>query len=386
MFGGLLGKGGSTFDSLVSHRMGVDSDTERGYNPAHYSNCQFFTRDMGQWRILVLVLVGIIANPAASKDIRRLVAQGRVVPDWEKVNIVRRVLLGLEAAGIQRVAAMPDSSHLAERAREDPQLSLDLEMIQMTTFHGEGDTVRAAEMMGDMGVDCLVTLGGDGTNRAVATGCRSIPLVPISTGTNNVFPTMVEGTLAGLAAGLAAQGNLDLDEVAIVSKLVEVYVDEKYRDMALVDVAISRERYVATRAIWDLGTVDEVFLTRAEPSSIGLSSVGARLQSIGMADDAGLQYSVSHSGEESSDAEQRVLAPIAPGVVSWVPIQQWSVVELGERVVAEPRHCTVALDGERSFSVTPREQLSVEIRRNGPPVIQVDAALSLAAELGLFRS
>ena len=174
--------------------------------------------------------------------------------------------------------------------------------------------------------------------------------------------------------------------MAIVSKLIEVYVDGKYRDMALVDVAISRERYVATRAIWDLATVDEVFLTRAEPSSIGLSSVGARLQSIGMADDAGLQYSVSHSGEEPSDSEQRVLAPIAPGVVSWVPIQQWSVVELGERVVAELRHCTVALDGERSFSVTSREQLSVEIRRNGPPVIQVDAALSLAAELGLFRS
>lgn len=386
MSGGLLGKGGSAFDSLLSHWVSVDSDTERGYNPAHYSNCQFTTQDMGQRRILNLALVGIIANPAASKDIRRLVAQGRVVPDWEKVNIVRRVLLGLEAAGIQRVTAMPDSSHLAERAREDPQLSLDLEMIQMSTFHGEGDTVRAAEMMGDMGVDCLVTLGGDGTNRAVAVGCCSIPLIPISTGTNNVFPTMVEGTLAGLAAGLAAQGNLDLDEVAIVSKLIEVYVDGKYRDMALVDVAISRERYVATRAIWDLATVDEVFLTRAEPSSIGLSSVGARLQSIGMADDAGLQYSVSHSGEEPSDSEQRVLAPIAPGVVSWVPIQQWSVVELGERVVAGPRHCTVALDGERSFSVTSREQLSVEIRRNGPPVIQVDAALSLAAELGLFRS
>ena len=386
MSGGLLGKGGSAFDSLLSHWVSVDSDTERGYNPAHYSNCQFTTQDMGQRRILNLALVGIIANPAASKDIRRLVAQGRVVPDWEKVNIVRRVLLGLEAAGIQRVTAMPDSSHLAERAREDPQLSLDLEMIQMSTFHGEGDTVRAAEMMGDMGVDCLVTLGGDGTNRAVAVGCCSIPLIPISTGTNNVFPTMVEGTLAGLAAGLAAQGNLDLDEVAIVSKLIEVYVDGKYRDMALVDVAISRERYVATRAIWDLATVDEVFLTRAEPSSIGLSSVGARLQSIGMADDAGLQYSVSHSGEELSDSEQRVLAPIAPGVVSWVPIQQWSVVELGERVVAGPRHCTVALDGERSFSVTSREQLSVEIRRNGPPVIQVDAALSLAAELGLFRS
>ena len=57
-------------------------------------------------------LVGIIANPAASKDIRRLVAQGRVVPDWEKVNTVRRVLLGLQSVGIEHVVAMRDSSHL----------------------------------------------------------------------------------------------------------------------------------------------------------------------------------------------------------------------------------------------------------------------------------
>ena len=47
---------------------------------------------------------------------------------------------------------------------------------------------------------------------------------------------------------------------------------------------------------------------------------------------------------------------------------------------------TVALDGERSFSVNPGQRLEVEIRRNGPPVVQVDAALRLAAELGLFRS
>ena len=339
-------------------------------------------------------LVGIIANPAASKDIRRLVAQGRVVPDWEKVNIVRRVMLGLEAAGVHRVAAMPDSSHLAERARDDPQLSLDLEMLDMTTFFGEGDTVTAAAMMGEMGVDCLVTLGGDGTNRAVARGSCAIPLVPISTGTNNVFPTMVEGTLAGLAAGLAAQKIPEMGQASIVSKMVEVYVDGEYRDMALVDVALSRERFVATRAIWDLSTVDEVFLTRAEPAAIGLSSVGARLHPVGIADDEGLQYTVAQCGQDSdkkaggrsSAGRQNVLAPIAPGVVSWVPIERWGVMELGERVSVEPRHCTVALDGERSFSVTPQQQLVVEIRRTGPPVVQVDAALRLAAELGLFKS
>ena len=43
-----------------------------------------------------MALVGIIANPAASKDIRRLVAQGRVVPDWEKVNTAG-AMLGLQS-------------------------------------------------------------------------------------------------------------------------------------------------------------------------------------------------------------------------------------------------------------------------------------------------
>ncbi len=40
----------------------------------------------------------------------------------------------------------------------------------------------------------------------VAKGCGSIPLLPVSTGTNNVFPSMVEGTVAGMAAGVVARG------------------------------------------------------------------------------------------------------------------------------------------------------------------------------------
>jgi predicted polyphosphate/ATP-dependent NAD kinase len=141
-----------------------------------------------------LGLVGIIANPAASKDIRRLVAQGRVIPDWEKVNTLRRVMLGLQAVGVPKVVAMPDSSQLYQRARDDSHLSLDLDLLDMPAYYSEEDTVRAASLMAEMGVACLVTLGGDGTNRVVAKGCSSIPLVAVSTGTNNVFPTMVEGT------------------------------------------------------------------------------------------------------------------------------------------------------------------------------------------------
>ena len=336
-------------------------------------------------------LVGIIANPAASKDIRRLVAQGRVVPDWEKVNTLKRALLGLQAVGVDRVVAMPDSSHLVARARDDANLSLELESLDMPALYTEGDTVRAAQMMEEMGVGCVITLGGDGTNRAVAKGSASIPIVAVSTGTNNVFPTMIEGTLAGLAAGLVVQGDLDLSRVTVVSKMLEIYIDGQYQDMALVDVALSRERFVATRAIWDMSTIYEVFLTRAEPSSIGLSSIGGRLQPLSLEEEGGLYYRLADSvgtvaANRDPDTSIKVLAPIAPGMISTVPVADWRLLEEGERVPVEPRFYTIALDGERSISVTPDHKVEVGITRTGPPVVQVELVLETAATLGLFRT
>ena len=52
----------------------------------------------------------------------------------------------------------------------------------------------------------------------------------------------------------------------------------------------------------------------------------------------------------------------------------------------ERRHCTVALDGERAFSVNTDQSIEVEVTRNGPPVVQVDVALALAAKRGLFNA
>ena len=151
-----------------------------------------------------MATVGIIANPAAGKDIRRLVAHASVFDNNEKVNIVRRVLLGLEATGVERVLLMPDYFDIGGRALHGLHLSLQVDFIDMPTEHNDADSAQAAARLHEMGVGCIVTLGGDGTNRAVAKGCGAIPLVPISTGTNNVFPTMIEGTIAGLAAGLVA--------------------------------------------------------------------------------------------------------------------------------------------------------------------------------------
>lgn len=329
-----------------------------------------------------MAVVGIIANPAASKDIRRLVAQGRVIPDWEKVNTVRRVMLGLQSVGIDQVVAMPDSSNLCRRARDDSHLSIEFSLLEMSALYTEGDTIRAAELMGGMGVDCLVTLGGDGTNRAAAKGCAATPLVALSTGTNNVFPAMVEGTLAGIAAGLVAQGKLPLDRVSTVSKTLEIHIDGEYQDLALVDVALSRERFVASRAIWDLSTLYEVFLTRGEPSSIGLSSVGGQLQPVSLDDNQGLRYVL---GESTQGNSVTVTAPIAPGMVEEVAIADWQILNLGESILVNQRHYTVAVDGERAFNAYPQQQLELVLQRNGPTVVDVHKAMQVAAEVGLLR-
>ena len=329
-------------------------------------------------------MVGIIANPSASKDIRRLVAQARVIPDWEKVNTVRRVMLGLQSVGVERVLAMPDSSNLVMRAADDPGVSIEPDFLDMPAFYSEGDTVRAAGLMAEQGVDSLVTLGGDGTNRAAVVGSKNIPMVAISTGTNNVFPTMVEGTLAGLAAGMVAEDWFDLPDVAVPSKIMHVYVDGELQDIALIDVALSKERFVASKAIWDIETLFEVFLTRAEPASIGLSSIGARLDAVSMTDEGGLQYSIADPGVADSE-NFSVLAPIAPGVVPRVSISSWQRMADGERLVIEKRNCTVALDGERAFSVNQSQLLEIEVKRNGPPVIDVSLALNVAAKQGLFN-
>ena len=322
--------------------------------------------------------VGIIANPSAGKDIRRLVAQGRFVPNQEKVNTLKRILAGLDAAGVDGVVMMPDAAMLGKGALDGARFGLDVEFVDMPVFNAERDTVRAARAMVAMGVGCLITLGGDGTNRAAAKGCGEVPLVPLSTGTNNVFPVMAEGTLAGLAAGVVARGLVALEDAVTPSKRLEVYIDGELRDIALVDVAISKERFVGARAIWDMDTVHELYLARAEPASIGLSVIGAQLMPVGVNDGKGLRIRLGAGGA-------RVVAPVAPGMVIPVNIARWDEMRIGDSAPIELRPCTVALDGERAFSLTPNQRAHVALSERGPRVVSIDAALRAAAVNGVFR-
>ena len=64
--------------------------------------------------------VGIVANPASGRDIRRLVSQASVFPTAEKSNMVQRMLGALGALGVDRVLMMPEVTGICaavDRAR-----------------------------------------------------------------------------------------------------------------------------------------------------------------------------------------------------------------------------------------------------------------------------
>ena len=326
-----------------------------------------------------MATVGIIANPASGKDIRRLVAHGSVFDNQEKVNIVRRVLLGLEAAGVERVLFMPDYFGIGPRALGGLKLSLEVSFLDMPLRADHRDSTLAARLMAEAGVGCIVTLGGDGTNRAVAKGCGEVPLVPISTGTNNVFPYMVEGTIAGLAAGVVAAGVVEPGRVIQATKRLEIFKDGRLVDIALVDAVVYDDVFVASRAIWDMSKVREVILARARPSNIGLSSLGGCLCPGQLDESCGMHLKLG-------EGAVRVLAPIAPGLIERVSIESYRLLRVGEEVEVTCKPSVLALDGEREVEVRRGERVCVRLSPKGPRVVDIRQALEEAAKSGMFVS
>ena len=110
--------------------------------------------------------VGIIANPRAGKDIRRLVAHGSILDTQEKVYIVRRAILGLEGAGVDEVVFFPDPVGIGVKALAgiNETLRLKPRFLEMSVYDEAADSTRAAKLMDEQGVACVIVIGGDGTN------------------------------------------------------------------------------------------------------------------------------------------------------------------------------------------------------------------------------
>lgn len=321
--------------------------------------------------------IGIIANPASGKDIRRIVAHGSTFDNHEKINIVRRVLLAVSELGVKRVHYLPDLFGIVPRAADGIELLCRLEPLPMPVLGNPGDSLEAAQRLADLGVGAIVTLGGDGTNRVVAKGCREVPLMPISTGTNNVFPRMVEGTLAGIATALVAT---DITPNAVTRQpKLDIFVDDKQTDLALIDAVLSPHQWVGARALWDASHVNEVVVSRIVPSAIGICSIGGLL----FPEAAGSRCGAHVVTGASS---RTLLAPVAPGLIRSIEVESAQLLEAGERVVFQPATGTVALDGEREIEIKRSNEVAVSLSLDGPYTIDIEQAIASAAAIGAFTS
>lgn len=321
--------------------------------------------------------IGIVANPASGKDIRRLVARASVFDNQEKQAIVRRALIGATAAGATDVVYLNDAHRIVSGAIEEHRGTLTATPVDATQTGTALDTISAARAFKDHGCSVVITLGGDGTNRAFALGWPDAPLIPISTGTNNVFPTLIEATIAGAAAGLIAQGHFTINDVARRHKLIRVTVDDEPADLALIDVVLSRERFVGARALLNTELFDTALMTIADPAAVGVTSVGGLLHPIDNREDMGLLLRFG-SGVDT------VCAPIAPGYYQYVNVAEYRLVNFVEEIeVSGPG--VLAFDGERDRVLKAGQNAQMSVERSGPWIIDVKKTLHLAAEKGLFR-
>lgn len=152
-------------------------------------------------------------------------------------------------------------------------------------------------------------------------------------------------------------------------------------DLALVDV-VSFEGMVGARAVWQLERVRQVVSVPHQPGTIGLSAIAGYLGLTPPAEAAGLALWLGAG--PGGQPGQRVIAPIAPGVIETVEVHAQRWLPDGAAVRVESMPCVLALDGERDLVVRNGMLVDVQFDQAGPYVVQVQRALELGVQRGLF--
>lgn len=330
--------------------------------------------------------LGIVANPASGKDVRRLVARASVFDNQEKRAIVVRALTGAVAAGVRKLHYFNDKHGIVAQAISDledtnaPRITAVPAAIEPT---GTAlDTISAARALAEAKCGAVIVLGGDGTSRAFTMGWRSPLLMPLSTGTNNVFPQLLEATVAGTAAGLIATRALGRRAMPGPSKVIDIEIEGERGDIALIDAAFTTDRFVGTRALLAPDRLRELLLTRADPAAVGMTSIGGLLKPVTAEADEGLAVSLSATAGRGSS---RLCAPIAPGLYQDVHVRTVSKIKLN-KTIEWVGPGVIALDGERERFLRAGHVARLTLRRDGPRVIDAAAVMSAAAKTGFFTS
>ncbi|MBP2298124.1 ATP-NAD kinase family protein [Azospirillum picis] len=347
-------------------------------------------------------VVGIVANPVSARDIRRVVANATSLQIADRANILLRVLAALRACGVQDVLMMPENGGIrahvergvmrAKSRGEDIYPSL--HPVAMPVTGTVADTHRATVEMRRAGVAALVVLGGDGTHRAVAADCGTVPIAGISTGTNNAFPEHREPTITGLATGLAVTGRVPPHIAFAANKRIDVSLINganggAVTDLALVDVALVTERYIGARALWRTENFRELYVTFADPEVIGMSAIAGLLEPVGRDESGGLMVRLSADGDGAGEGRRGTTtlhAPIAPGMMARVGVTDWRRMPADVAFVPEVAAGSIALDGERELSFTERDRLSLTLRDGAFRTVNVAAVMRHAGQNRLLTA
>ncbi len=319
--------------------------------------------------------IGILVNPRAARDIRRLVTGASSIPVSERIAICHRIIRGLSALDIGQVLMMPDRDNIAtklksavERDRSSTSAELPkVRILDMPVTDSAKDTLEAVQLMVKAKVGAIVVLGGDGTHRLVAHACGKIPMACISTGTNNAFPGNPEATIAGLAAGAVGRGLVTPDVVCHSNKRLCVRVNGQDTIPALVDVCITTDTQTGTRALWRSDRLRKLFLTFAEPGQVGLSSIGSLISPTTREDNNGLVIDIDPTAKQF----KKLMAPIAPGLFEPVAITNYEPISMNQKCVLDNSTGTLAYDGEREVTVFSGDRIEIALDRQGPRTIDM---------------
>ena len=208
--------------------------------------------------------MGILVNPMSGRDVRRLAAHASNMTHETKRDIVARIAAGADAFGAGVLHAAGNHSASRRLHWRTCRSRARLNIIDNKVTNTALDTENNVRAFVDAGCRVIVSLGGDGTNRAIVRllgrlgdAGRAVRLIALSTGTNNVFPTMAEPTIAGMVAALAARGDLTGSGAHQRAKVLHVTgrrANDKAHelpDVGLIDAVILRRDHVGNLLPFD---------------------------------------------------------------------------------------------------------------------------------------
>lgn len=322
--------------------------------------------------------IAICVNPMSGRDVRRLAARATNMTHEAKRDLVARIAAGADAMGATDIYVTREPFRIASAALEQMTLNARVHVLEFKLRSDASDTETAVHRFLAEGVRTIVSLGGDGTNRAMVRASCDYHLIPLSTGTNNVFPELVEPTIAGMVAALQARGQLP-ERLSRRAKVLHVR-SPRGNDVGLIDAVLLERDHVGNLLPFDAGRLKQILLTRAEPDAIGMSPIGGLIQPVYADDDGGL---LLHLGPGGGPGGYELEAPLSPGAFQSVHVKSVTPVQLGVAVPFRGKG-VLALDGDRDHRLEIHESAVVEIRRDGPLIVDVRASMRHAVAEGMI--